>query len=143
MRTASNAVRTDYCPGTDSGHIRVLLVEDDAILTLAEKMLLEGEGFEVRTANTGEDAVSIAMSDAQVSIILMDVDLGRGIDGLEAARLILAGRDLPIIFLSNSANPEVRSLAFEKPFHGLVAKVPQSTVLSQLIRNAISDHESR
>jgi len=143
MKTTSDAVRTDDRQKTNCRHIRILLVEDDAILALVEKMLLEGQGFEVRTTDTGEEAVSIARGDAQVSVILMDVDLGRGIDGLEAARLILAERDVPIIFLSNTVDPDVLSQAREKPFHGLIPKIPHASFLSSLIRNVLFEHESR
>lgn len=44
-------------------------------------------------------AVRIASNDPRIDIALMDIDLGPGIDGLEAARRIQAERMLPVVFL--------------------------------------------
>ncbi len=52
----------------------ILLVEDEAIIAMDEKMTLENYEYTVRTANTCEKAVEIVESNP-------DIDLGKGIDG--------------------------------------------------------------
>ena len=85
----------------------ILLVEDDAIIALAEKHTLEGFGYGVILARTGEAAIETALrTEAAVDLILMDIDLGSGIDGTEAARRILAERNLPIVFLTAHSERE-------------------------------------
>ena len=73
----------------------ILLVEDEAIIALLHKKKLNKYGFDVVTADTGEKAVEIVRSDAPVDLILMDINLGDGIDGTEAAEIILKIRNIP------------------------------------------------
>ena len=86
---------------------KVLLVEDEAIIALSEQKTLEHAGFEVETAHSGERALKLGTSDPTISLILMDIDLGRGMDGTEAATRILENRRLPIVFLTSHAEQEV------------------------------------
>jgi PAS domain S-box-containing protein len=79
----------------------ILLVEDEAILALAEAASIRDSGYAVIVADSGENAVALALDDAAISLVLMDIDLGRGIDGTEAARRILAERNIPIVFLTS------------------------------------------
>jgi len=85
----------------------ILLVEDEAIIALAGKNTLEGFGYGVALARSGEAAVETALrSGTPIDLILMDIDLGPGMDGTEAARRILAERNLPIVFLTAHSERE-------------------------------------
>lgn len=66
-------------------HSRILLVEDEAIIALNEKMVLEKHGHDVVIVYSGEDAVERVGEDPDLTLVLMDIDLGAGIDGTEAA----------------------------------------------------------
>jgi PAS domain S-box-containing protein len=80
----------------------ILLVEDEPIISLAESMTLARFGYQVRTAKSGEAAVAAVLQDGKaIDLILMDIDLGGGMDGTEAARSILSTRNLPIVFLTS------------------------------------------
>jgi two-component system cell cycle response regulator DivK len=63
---------------------RVLIVDDNAINLKLARVLLAGEGFEVRTATSAEDALLVLEAFAP-HLILMDIQLP-GIDGLELTR---------------------------------------------------------
>ena len=67
----------------------ILLVEDEVFIAMAQEKKLADFGYNVITAVTGEEAVTLACGDTRIDLILMDIDLGRGIDGTEAARQIL------------------------------------------------------
>lgn len=85
----------------------ILLVEDELIIALAEAGSLRAFGYAVRTATTGEAAVAETCREgSDVDLVLMDIDLGPGIDGTEAARRILEKRQLPIVFLSAHSERE-------------------------------------
>ncbi|EKD55566.1 MAG: response regulator receiver protein, partial [uncultured bacterium] len=84
----------------------ILLVEDDFALALVTSEILKDFGFIVITAHTGEEAVKIALSNEKISLILMDINLGDGIDGPEAARQILHKRNIPIVFLTSHSEKE-------------------------------------
>ncbi|TVR05762.1 MAG: response regulator, partial [Spirochaetaceae bacterium] len=71
----------------------LLLVEDDAIIALAQRATLERNGYSVVTAHDGASAVEEALRRPDVDLILMDINLGDGMDGTETAQRILAERD--------------------------------------------------
>lgn len=81
----------------------LLLVEDEAIISLATSSKLKKWGYSVFTANTGGKAVMLATADDSIDLILMDIDLGSGLSGPEAAERILDFRNVPIVFLTSHA----------------------------------------
>ena len=65
---------------------RILIVDDHQLAREGLRAVLEQSGFEIAgVAGTGEEAVAMA-GDLAPDVILMDVRLGDGIDGLEATR---------------------------------------------------------
>ena len=113
---------------------RLLLVEDEAIIALGEKKNLERYGYEVVIATSGQKAIELCEADRTLDLILMDIDLGQGMDGTEAARLILLERNIPIVFLSSHTEPEyvVRTEAITS--YGYVVKNSSITVLDASIK---------
>jgi len=86
----------------ESGNKKILLVEDIMITALAEAAMLTKSGYEVIIIPDGESAVELALNDISIDLILMDIDLGRGIDGPTSAALIVQKRDIPIVFLTST-----------------------------------------
>ncbi|MDA8325545.1 MAG: response regulator [Nitrospiraceae bacterium] len=79
---------------------KVLIVEDEAIAALGLEALVEGWGYEIcESASSGEDAVEKAGA-CSPDIILLDVNLGGGMDGIEAAGIICSKKMVPVIFIS-------------------------------------------
>jgi CheY-like chemotaxis protein len=79
---------------------KVLIVEDDEIIAYIEKWRLSKLGFDVcGTAVTGEEALQYA-ADTRPDIVLMDISLKGGSDGIETARQIKADFNIPVIFVS-------------------------------------------
>ncbi|HOG65628.1 MAG TPA: response regulator, partial [Spirochaetota bacterium] len=118
-----------------SGERRILLVEDDPMTAAMEEMYLQDAGYSVMTAGSGPKAVDLALS-RDVDLVLMDVDLGPGMDGTEAARRILAERDIPLIFLSSHTEPEIVTRTESITSYGYIVKTSNSAVLLASIRMA-------
>lgn len=114
----------------------ILLVEDEALIALSEKALLQKHGFIVLTAANGTMAVDLALRTPQLDLILMDIDLGTGMDGTKAAQQILAQRDVPIVFLSGYTEPEVVEKTEKITSYGYVVKNSGETVLITSIKMA-------
>jgi|GEM_PF-3406952 len=83
---------------------RLLLVEDEALIAMAESHTLRNAGYEVEVAPSGESAIGSVGRGPLPDLILMDIDLGCGMDGTEAASLILAEHRLPIVFLTSQSS---------------------------------------
>jgi PAS domain S-box-containing protein len=115
----------------------ILLVEDEVLIALGETTELEKAGYAVIRCSTGEKAVDIVGRDpSAVDLILMDIDLGNGIDGTEAARRILGHNDIPILFLSSHIEPEIVLKTEEITNYGYVVKSSSITVLDASIKMA-------
>jgi len=80
--------------------VKILVVEDDASSAIIlEKILIKG-GYEVTAVvNNGEAALK-EIPARQPDIILMDISISGGMDGVETATRIKAHHDLPIIYMT-------------------------------------------
>ncbi len=120
----------------------VLLVEDDAVIALTEKRTLEGFGYAVKTAVNGEEAVMAVRNDPGIDLVLMDLNLGSGMDGTQAAQAILGLRRLPVVFLSSHVEPEIVAKTEKITSYGYVVKDPRGTVLDASIKMAFKLFEA-
>jgi CheY-like chemotaxis protein len=84
----------------------ILLVEDESIIALDESVRIKKFGYIVIAAKDGETAIRQVNENPDISLVLMDINLGKGITGPETARLILQSKKLPIIFLSSHSEEE-------------------------------------
>jgi DNA-binding response OmpR family regulator len=82
---------------------RVLAVDDDPVYLHQLSRMLQGEGFEVQLAPSGEEALQL-LSLQPVDCLVLDLHMP-GIDGLETCQRLKAApglRDVPVIMLTGS-----------------------------------------
>ena len=120
----------------------LLLVEDEAIIAMTTARRLTTHGFQVLTALSGESAVQQARANAKIDLVLMDIDLGSGIDGTEAAQIILQERDIPVVFLSGHTSPEIVEKTEKITSYGYVVKGSSDAVLLASIKMAFKLHDA-
>ena len=121
----------------------ILLVEDEILIALSKQKDLNKYNYVVITANTGEKAVKMVIENKNIDLILMDIDLGSGIDGTAAAEIILKDRDLPVVFLSSHTEPEIVAKTENITSYGYVVKSSSITVLDASIKMAFKLFEAR
>jgi len=115
----------------------ILLVEDEAIIALAKKNELEKYNYTAAIVNTGEEAIEYVYNDNHdIDLILMDIDLGAGIDGTQAAKAILENIEIPIVFYSSHSEPEIVEKTEKITSYGYVEKSSSITVLDASIKMA-------
>lgn len=88
------------------GDYKILVVDDVVSNVLLLKILLTNEGFQVCTANNGDECVKMAKSD-NPDLILLDVMMP-GISGFDTAVILKKDpetAEIPIIFLTALNNP--------------------------------------
>jgi two-component system, response regulator PdtaR len=101
--------------------LRILVAEDETIIRLDLKSILERAGFDVcAEARDGIEAVELAASE-QPDLAILDVKMPR-LDGIEAARRILAERPIPIVVLTAYGQDELVSRAVEAGVFGYLVK---------------------
>jgi len=126
----------------DIGTKHILLVEDDAIIALTQVSLIRKFGYTVSNVLSGEKAVSRALEDPSIDLILMDIDLGEGMNGPEAARRILGQRTLPIVFLTSHSESSYVDMVRKITRYGYVIKNSGDFVLRSSIEMAFALFES-
>jgi two-component system, response regulator PdtaR len=120
--------------------LRILIAEDETIIRLDLRELLEREGFEVcAEARDGVEAVELAQ-EHEPDLAILDVKMPR-LDGIEAARRILAERPLPVVMLTAYGQDELVSRAVEAGVFGYLVKPFRETDLLPAIRTARARHE--
>jgi PAS domain S-box-containing protein len=114
----------------------ILLVEDEAVIAMSGTMALRKLGYDVVVAHTGEAAVELFQRDPSIDLILMDIELGPGIDGTDAARIILQETDIPVVFMSSHTEPEIVAKTEKITSYGYVVKGSCTTVIDASIKMA-------
>lgn len=120
--------------------INILLVEDEAIIAANQKFNLEryNSSHKVTTVSTGEKAYEIISSNKKFDVVLMDINLGKGMDGTETAKKILFYKEIPIIFLSNYSEESVVRKTENINTYGFVNKTSNITVINTVIVMAMN-----
>ena len=77
----------------------IALVDDDKNILTSVSMLLEQEGYHVRTFSDGASALT-ALSATPPDLAILDIKMPR-MDGLELLRRLRTSQDLPVIFLTS------------------------------------------
>ena len=102
--------------------MRILIAEDETIIRLDLRDLLEKSGFEVvAEARDGEEAVALARSEAP-DLALLDVKMPK-LDGIDAARRILDEHPIPIVMVTAYGEQELVARAVENAYLGRVFAV--------------------
>jgi CheY-like chemotaxis protein len=103
---------------------KVLVVDDKPEIMLLVQKVLKRRGYEVIGAGNGEEAIRITEIELP-DMILMDVRLPGGIDGLEATRRIKAMPHLshiPILAVTAGVRPEDKQQALDAGCSGFISK---------------------
>lgn len=115
----------------------ILLVEDDPLQATIGTVRLKREGYQVHTAHSGESAIDKVRTLPEIRLVLMDIDLGLGMDGTEAAKKILEEKDIPIVFFSSHAEEAVVARVKDITRYGYVIKNSGDFVLFSSIEMAM------
>lgn len=101
--------------------MRVLIAEDETLIRLDLKAMLERAGLDVcAEARDGVEALELARSE-QPDLAILDVKMP-GLDGIEAARRMLDERPIPIVIVSAFTERSLVARAAEAGVFGYLAK---------------------
>lgn len=106
----------------------ILIVEDDPVLLKMYSEKFNFEGFKVLNAKDGEEALKVALSGEKIDMILLDIMLPRmsGTDFLENFRKESAGKDIPVVALTNLAEEEEKQRALSLGVKEYLVKAMQT-----------------
>jgi len=116
---------------------RILVVDDEAIIAMDTSAQLRRHGYETVVVYRGDEAIAAATSDSSIDLVLLDIDLGEGMDGTAAATEILSRRELPILFLTSHREQEMVRRVRDITRYGYVVKGTGDFVLISSIEMAL------
>jgi len=101
--------------GRPSGKTHVLLVEDDAGVRDATRMLLKVEGYRVTAVGSLSEALSAARKDRTIDLVVTDYHLGSGETGLQviAALREILGKPVKAVLITGDTSSAFRELTIE------------------------------
>jgi len=93
---------------------KILIVEDEELLSQMYQETFEANGFDVVTAVSGQEALNLAKKE-KPDFILLDILLAgeNGIYFLEQRKSLKSVAAIPVIAFSNFDDPNVRKNAFD------------------------------
>jgi response regulator NasT len=113
-----------------------VVAEDQALIRLDLERLLDEAGFDVcGSARDGKEAVALTL-ELRPDLVILDVKMPR-LDGVEAARRILADRFVPIVMLTAYGYGELISRAIDVGVVGFVVKPFKESALVEALHEAL------
>lgn len=116
----------------------VLIVEDELIFALDLKQTLTSLGYRVvGVASNQRDAVRLAL-EQRPDLVLMDINLEAGGDGIAAAHEINCTIDVPVVFLTAYADNDILRRAAKVAPYGYLVKPVQQRELHAVVQMALA-----
>ncbi len=117
--------------------MRVLIADDEALIRMGLRTMLEEKGHKVvGAAADGATALHMART-AKPDVILLDIKMP-GLDGLEAARRIMRERPTPIVMLTAFSQRELVEQAKDAAVFGYLVKPVKEALLDATLDLAVT-----
>jgi DNA-binding NarL/FixJ family response regulator len=121
---------------------RILIVEDEAITVSALKRELVSLGYELAgTASTADEALR-TVELQKPGLVLMDITLAGGVNGVVAAVAIRGHFHVPVVFLTAHADDRTMDRAVSAGAFGYVLKPYSGAGLKAAIETALHKHHT-
>jgi CheY-like chemotaxis protein len=116
---------------------KILIVEDEGIVALDLESRLRGMGYAVvGVADSGGEAIQKAI-ETRPDLVLMDIRLKGDVDGIEAAEVMRARFDVPVIYLTALVDEDTMRRAKATHPCGFIAKPFEEDELRDAIEAAL------
>ena len=104
------------------GILKILVVDDEAIITMQLEERLSSMGYTVAgMAASGEDAIEKARR-LRPDLVLMDIVMPGKLNGIEAAKVIIGELDIPVVFVTSFADDAIIEKAKQVRPYGYIIK---------------------
>ena len=121
----------------------ILIVEDEALVAMDLELRLKHLGFRVTaTAQNSREALRAA-AEAPPDLVLMDINLGAGDDGVATAQALRSEREVPVIYLTANSDPATVNRAAQSGPLGYLLKPFDDRRLEIAIQMGLATHGMR
>ncbi len=117
--------------------VHILVTDDERAIRNTLKEILEFEGYQVSTAESGDTALELIKKE-HIDLMLLDIKM-QGMDGLETLKAVREkGYEFPVIMISGHGTIEIAVEATKQGAHDFLEKPPDLNRLLIAVRNALS-----
>lgn len=116
---------------------KMLVIEDDSIMGMEMKEVLEDFGYEVSGVVASGDAAIAAAKHTRPDLILLDIRLKGSMSGIEVARAMRTFTDAPITFLTGYKNESTMSETQQIPGAYVLTKPVDFDELNNTLKRAL------
>lgn len=121
---------------------RILIVDDELIEAEGMRVVLDQLGYGVTDIAVSKETALASIGRTRPDLVLMDINLGRGEDGISAATDIVTLHGLPVVYVTAYADERTLNRAkISRPF-GYVTKPFQQRDLQIAVEIALHNHET-
>jgi two-component system chemotaxis response regulator CheY len=120
---------------------KILLIDDSPIVREHLRNTLAAAGYAVLESGDGVDGLQKLKGDAQISIVLCDVNMPRmnGLDLLEAWGRENTGPRIPFVMLTSEAQPALLARAKKAGAVGWMVKPYRPSLVEATVRRLLGD----
>lgn len=115
--------------------MRILIADDESIIRMGLKSMLQELGHEVYAATNGREALQMARSHAP-DLAILDIKMPYT-DGLQAAQTLSRTQPMPVLLLTAFSEQELIEKATDLPIQGYLIKPVQPADLAAAIAVAV------
>ena len=115
----------------------ILFIMDQSEIDPTLQKQLQFLGYSILISNSMLEGIRILKEYSSVDLIIIDLDMKKGLDGLEIAEMILEYRDLPIIFMSDKTDEDIVYQIEDVKSYGFIIKNSPAAVFHTSIRMAL------
>lgn len=113
--------------------MRVLVIEDNAVLSLTMEVMLKKMGFtENRKAYTPNEALTL-IEEFEADLLLVDINLDSDLSGIDIVRIVQENRKISVVYTTANSDTYHRELAKETPHDAYLIKPLNFSSLSTAI----------
>lgn len=127
-----------------NAHCRVLQVEDNAENRFIVHRYLKKD-YTYESVDQGEHALDV-LQDSCIDIIIMDINLGAGIDGIETARRIRMNKNynhIAIVAVTANVSPEIKQQCFDVGMDAFLPKPFRKDDLTEAMNKVLKTKKAK
>ena len=120
------------------GRKSILIVEDEVILAMDYETTVKKMGYKVtKMVFSGYDAL-LQSELHKPNLVLMDIKLKGHMDGIDAAKRIQDGLNIPVVFITGNTDEAIREKARDINPAGYLSKPLDEGVLRETLANILN-----
>ncbi|NOY80737.1 MAG: sigma-54-dependent Fis family transcriptional regulator [Kiritimatiellaeota bacterium] len=125
--------------GNNTQRNRILVVDDESGIRTVLTVILRQGGYEALSAANAEEALEL-LEQEPVDLVITDLAMGGGMDGLDLLRNVRARHDIPVVMITAFGTVKVAVEAMRLGAYDFIRKPLKMDDIFEVVRGALWHH---